>query len=376
VSLLTALLVGLTALPLDLPTGQVVDDVRCVADASQGYALYLPREYTASRLWPVIFAFDPGGRGRTAVDRYQTAAADYGFIVVGSNNSRNGSLETGKIVAAMATDVFSRLAIDPKRIYLAGMSGGARVALGVALGSPHPIAGVIASSAGYPDEKFRKTLAFPLFMTAGTEDFNHIEMRRVDQALTTPHHLAIFEGGHTWLSSDLALEAVEWMQIQAVKSGLALKDDATIDRILSKRMRALSHLSGKDEWAALDSLVADFEGLRDVSAQAARKAQLDRDRAVRAALKKDRDEDDREESLFVEIRTIEARLPSAEQREDALSQLRQEWKSLFTKATAADDSPERRLARRVLSGLAAGPPTTDADYQKIINQYRLPRTPR
>src|SRR5438093_557929 len=83
---------------------------------------------------------------------------------------------------------------------------GARVALGAALGSPQQIAGVIASSAGYPDGQFRKTLPFPIFATAGTEDFNHLEMRRLDAALTTPHHLAIFEGGHTWLSPDLAVE--------------------------------------------------------------------------------------------------------------------------------------------------------------------------
>jgi predicted esterase len=324
----------------------------------------------------VIFAFDPGGRGRTPVDRYQAAAAAYGLILVGSNNSRNGSTEVGKAVAAMTTDVLSRFAVDPKCIYLAGMSGGARVALGVALSSPHPIAGVIASSAGYPDDKLRKTVPFPLFMTAGTEDFNHIEMRRVDQALTSPHHLAVFEGAHTWLSSDLAVEAVEWMEIQAMRSGLTPKDDAMIDRLLAKRIAVASKVSGKDEWAALDSLVADFDGLRDVSAQAARKAVLDRDRTVRDALKKDRDEDDREVALLVEIRTLESRLTSPDDRSNALLQLRQEWKSLFGKATAASDSADRRLARRVLSGLTAGPPTTDAEYQAIVNQYRLPRTVR
>ena len=43
---------------------------------------------------------------------------------------------------------------------MAGMSGGARVALGVALASKD-IAGVIASSAGYPDDRVRKALPFP-----------------------------------------------------------------------------------------------------------------------------------------------------------------------------------------------------------------------
>ena len=40
-------------------------------------------------------------------------------------------------------------------LYLTGLSGGARVALQVALGNNNSIAGVIASSAGYPDSKPR-----------------------------------------------------------------------------------------------------------------------------------------------------------------------------------------------------------------------------
>src|SRR5437763_12937756 len=133
---MTALAIVAAVLLVDVPVGQVVDDVPCVEDPAQSYALFLPKAYTPDRAWPVIFAFDPGGRGRTPVERYQAAAEQYGFIVAGSNNSRNGSGEIGRAVNAMSVDVQDRLHIDPRRIYLAGMSGGARVALGVALDSP------------------------------------------------------------------------------------------------------------------------------------------------------------------------------------------------------------------------------------------------
>ena len=214
----------------DLPTGRLVESVKCAADPSQSYALYLPSRFSPDRVWPVIFAFDPGARGRIPVERYQAAAEKYGYIVAGSNNSRNGSWAVSMTSAqAMMTDVAARFALNPQRIYTAGMSGGARVALGVALGLPN-IAGVIASSAGYPDSKPRKSVPFSLFGTAGTEDFNYLEMRHVDRELTTPHHLAIFEGGHVWLSSELATDAVEWMEIQAMKAGRKPRDEAEIDR--------------------------------------------------------------------------------------------------------------------------------------------------
>jgi hypothetical protein len=42
----------------DLPTGQIVDSVECALDNTQHYALYLPSNYTPSRQWSVIIAFD------------------------------------------------------------------------------------------------------------------------------------------------------------------------------------------------------------------------------------------------------------------------------------------------------------------------------
>jgi len=368
------LLAGAVAIAADLPVGQIVPDITCVADASQSYALYIPRAYTPDRSWPVILAFDPGGRGRTPVERYQAAAEQYGFIVAGSNNSRNGSPEIGKAVVAMSSDVLSRLRVDERRLYLAGMSGGARVALSVALGSREHVAGVIASSAGYPDAKPRKTLGFPMFATAGTEDFNHLEMRRLDRALTTPHRLAVFEGGHVWLSSDLATTAVEWMELQAMKTGLKPRDEGEVERIFARRAAAAGgERVDKERYLALRAIAEDFAGLKDVQAISAQAASLGREKAVRDALKRDDDEDDREERTVRDVMMAEARLESIEERSSALSELRRRWKDLSDAAKRDADSPERRFARRVLGSLSASAQTKDADYQKIVAEYRPPR---
>src|SRR5207248_9970489 len=115
-------------------------------------------------------------------------------------------------------DLGQRFSIDAERLYLTGMSGGARVATQDALNNNN-IAGVIASSAGYPDSKPRASVHFAVFATAGTEDFNYIEMRQLDRKLTSPHHLAIFNGGHTLPPDEIALEAIEWMELAAMKSG-------------------------------------------------------------------------------------------------------------------------------------------------------------
>ncbi len=356
-----------------LPPGQVVPSVACAADPTQSYAVYVPSNYTPTRAWPVIFAFDPGGRGRVPVERYQAAAEQYGFIVAGSNNSRNGSPDTARAVAAMTNDVAARWSLDPARVYTAGMSGGARVALGIALSSK-AVAGVIASSAGYPDSVPRKALPFVVFATAGTEDFNHVEMRLLDRALTTPHTLALFDGGHVWLSTELAIEAVEWLEIQALRSGLKPKDAALIARLFANRTSRID-LAAADArtFLAAQAIVSDFQGLVDVAPYAARAAALGKEKAVKDALRKARDEDDREMRLLVDVKTAEARLAVDDERARALLELNRTWKMLSEGAQRPADSPERRLARRVLAALSAGLTTTDPDYLKIVSQYRPAR---
>ena len=118
----------------------------------------------------------------------------------------------------MWTDVGKRFSINPKRIYTAGFSGGARIAMKVAFDSDQ-IAGVIASSAGFPPGHRRSDLKFVVFGTAGTEDFNYLEMRQFDKELSSPHRVVIFDGGHQWLPSSLAVEALEWLEFQAAHPG-------------------------------------------------------------------------------------------------------------------------------------------------------------
>jgi poly(3-hydroxybutyrate) depolymerase len=192
----------LTAAALSLPAADIVD-MTCEADSAQRYALYLPPNYSPAREWKVIFAFDAGARGRIAVEHLAAGAEKYGYIVAGSYNSRNGPWDVSLHAAeAMQADVTKRYRIDPKRIYTAGQSGGARVAMQIAMDGK--IAGVIASSAGFPDpSNAPNALAFPVFGTAGTEDFNYVEMREFDRQLTSPHRVEIFDGGHTWLPADL-----------------------------------------------------------------------------------------------------------------------------------------------------------------------------
>ena len=358
-----------------LQRGIVIDRVECSDDTAQTYALYLPSGYAPERTWSLLLAFHPAARGRLMVEKYQAAAEQYGYIVAASNNSRNGPHAVSMAAAqAMMTDVSRRFSIDPQRVYLAGMSGGARVAMGIAL-TNHNVAGVIASSAGYPDSRPRASVPFAVFSTAGIEDFNYIEMRLLDRKLTSPHFLAVFEGGHALPPDDIAFDALEWMELRAMQSGGRNRDDARAGSILQKRRARIAASSDPaDTVYLLRALVSDFKGLLDVSAEENRLIKMANQADVKKALKRERDADDAEGRMLGEIFELESRLGD-DGRLPALMTLRDRLTKLSRKAASEADTPERSQARRVLRSITAGASgrVQDREYLTLLEQYRLGR---
>jgi predicted esterase len=325
--------------------GQVIDQVVTRADAKQSYAVYLPTTFSRTREWPVIFVFDPGARGRNAVERLRAAAERFGYIVAGSNNSRNGPIDPQyRAMVAMIGDLSQRVPLDSKRVYTAGMSGGARVALRRALISGK-IRGVLAFSAGLPTGmELPSKVPFAFFGTAGKTDMNYAELKRLDSDLesrSATHRLAIFEGGHTWPPADVVMAGVEWLELDAMRGGVRPKDDALVGTLLAARVAALPAAPAPEHWQAVQAVARDFHGLADVSAYEKQAKELGATAEVKAWLKSDRKLIDRE----VEFLTG---LDDAALAGDAAA-MKQRVAAVPKLANGPDDSADRALARRVLT---------------------------
>ena len=330
----------------ELPRGQVIATVVCRADAAQSYALYLPTAYDPARAWPVLYCFDPGGRGRVPVELFRNAAEEFGYVVVGSNNARNGPWEdTFQAIDVLLRDAGARLSLDPRRSYAAGFSGGARAATALAVAGL--VRGVIACSGAFAGGETPKQVSFVLFGTAGVDDFNFPEMLRTDRDLAArrcPHRVVFFAGGHDWPPPEVARAAVEWLELQAMRTGTRARDPALIRAIFDRRRAAAASLPPPEAWREFRSLAQDFQGLADIAEAARRADELERSREVRAWLKQQRTLEQRQLDLEGELEGYS--------RQGQLMWLRGTADKLRQQAAAPADSPDRRLARRVLAGAA------------------------
>ena len=256
--------------PLRAPIDEMVEGIACASDPSQTYTLYLPPGFTNERRWPVLLIFDPRGRSVLAAEVFREAARDYGWIIVSSNDTRSdGPMEPNiKALNALWPEVQIRLPADLKRIYAAGFSGGAAVSYHLA-DQTGEIAGIIASGGQMLEDQLKGTRC-PLFSAAGDTDFNYRAMRQVDAFLAdqgNPHRLEIFEGPHRWMPAALAREAVEWMELEAMRSGLRERDPEMVEALYSTDVAAAEKLAGGgrelDAARRYRAVERTFNGLRD-----------------------------------------------------------------------------------------------------------------
>lgn len=250
--------------------GTTHEKVICRADPAQSYALYLPSAFDPERRWPVLFLFDPGARGPAGVEAFREAAETFGWILVGSNNSRNGPLATSVLAArAIWTDARERLPVDGRRVYATGFSGGARVASLFPRVVGEKIAGLIGCGAGLAEGVEPGQLpAAAFFGLVGWRDFNYGEMKRLDQDLDGApfaHRVFVFDGAHTWPPPADCARAVEWMEVTAMRVGLEPLDRALVVAALGKELdEAVSfEAEGRLFWAVerLEAAARLAEGL-------------------------------------------------------------------------------------------------------------------
>lgn len=286
--------------PADLPKGVVVRSVTCLHEPQQSYALYVPSDYTPQRSWPILYAFEPVARGWLPVERFRAAAEELGYIVVGSNNSRNGSWAASiRAANALWGDTHARFAIDPKRVYTTGFSGGARVATGVGV-MTDAVAGVIAVGGGLPSQVSARDVRFPLLAVAGTTDMNLREAWELTRDLRKKgrtSELLEFEGGHQWLPEAQARLALQWMQLEAMRSGRMPVDEAWVEALRAGRTAAARRLSGGPAYQAWHRLDEEFAGLADTAEAKARLRSLQEEEAVRDWLQRREDLFDEEQKL-------------------------------------------------------------------------------
>jgi predicted esterase len=342
------------------PLGRMVPKVATLAKPDQSYALYLPTSYSTKRRFPIIYAFDPGAHGSQPVEQMKDAAERYGYILVDSNNSRNGSWKIEIDAAqAMLQDTQESFPIDSRRVYFAGFSGGARVAARLAQ-LCKCAAGVLLNGAGFQPEPFASQEApFAVFSGIGTHDFNYGEIVRMDndlERLGYAHFLRRFDGPHQWAPSTAMDDALAWFRLQAMKSGPDSRDDSFIAAIAAQEAERAHALEQSGDvyaaWKEYRQAAETFAGLTDGVALRACAEALEKDKAVREGAKREKQEFEEQDQLTREISSGLSGLREIQpNRTDVRTDVRQKIVDLRGRAEHEKREEKLRVLKRALAGV-------------------------
>jgi predicted esterase len=281
--------------PDTLPRGEIIESIACRADPSQRYALYLPSRYRPDTRWPVLILMDPRGRALVPLRRVVEPAERHGYVVLSSHNTlSDGPPEPNfRAMTAMLTDLVERYAVDRRRLYFAGFSGTARVAWLFAPRLSVPLAGILGFGAGLPTSNFFPAAAqslgahFGFFGGAGVTDFNFDEVRALDGLLDRygiAHRLRFHDGPHAWPPAEVFAEALDWMELLAVKAGLRAAAAVPIDSIYARRLAEARELetAGRtyEAFVRYSAIAEDFRGLRPTEPAQAKADELEQSAVV------------------------------------------------------------------------------------------------
>ncbi len=268
--------------------GKLVENIATRSDATQTYTLYLPTTYDSMKQQPLLFVFDPRGRGTLAAEIFKDAAEQYGWMIISSNQTRSdddGSANARAVRALMPE--INRYAINPRRVYAAGFSGTAILACAIGIKSK-AFAGVIGVGGRLVEDTPPAKFSFAHYGFAGDADFNNREMRVIDELLEREgktHRFQQFRGEHRWLPPELAREAIEWMELLAMKEQLRARDASLIAKLYRSDIAAANALQGGGALRRYREIARTFDGLHATEDAVPALKRLENDPAVQRELK-------------------------------------------------------------------------------------------
>ncbi|MCJ7467740.1 MAG: hypothetical protein MUO53_13720 [Maribacter sp.] len=222
-----------------LEKGRIIDSISVGKNTVESYALYVPKNVRTPDPVPLVFIFDPAAQGQHGLQPFLKASETYGYVLVCSNDSKNGPFDTNlEIANRLFNKVISDFNVDPRKMYTAGFSGGARLASTIAIVTKK-IQGVVACGAGFSSDSpylpFNEDFSYAAI--TGYEDMNFSELIKTKgwlNKLNISNELFIFDMGHQWPDQEQILEAFDWLQLEAIKKGISATDTPLIQNLYIK----------------------------------------------------------------------------------------------------------------------------------------------
>ncbi|MFC1764634.1 hypothetical protein ACFL6U_21520 [Planctomycetota bacterium] len=198
------------------------------------YHVYFPTSFDRASPPLIVIAISPSGNGLGMVKQLGVSVEDANWIVVGCNKLRN-SREKSKVWMQMEDevldDIYARIPHDHDRIYLAGFSGGAMRAYGLAARRPERFAGILTYAGWLGGPEYRKRKYCPhmaVAMINGRMDQGANANQKGDMRALMRWDCHVktfpFSGGHWMPGRGITDAVIQWLEMDWQHHGSTKRD--------------------------------------------------------------------------------------------------------------------------------------------------------
>jgi predicted esterase len=188
----------------------------------QQYELFVPPGLSPRKAAPLVLFISASDKP-AGWNQWQTVCQQAGVVFASPYSAGNNCdlPRRVRIVLDVLDDVARRRAIDPDRVYLAGFSGGARVACGIAFALPEYFGGVIGvcGAERLRDESWlRQRVAdrLSVALVTGEQDFNRNELELLRGPLLSDVGVrakvwTVPQMGHAIPNAEVFADVLKWL---------------------------------------------------------------------------------------------------------------------------------------------------------------------
>lgn len=223
--------------------GGVTDSIPVPGQSdSISYSFYAPSDYDPARKWPVVFAFDPEGRGSGTANLFRMAAEEQGYVVVSPNiNLKKEPIDTiVNTSVSIMQSVLSNFPVDASLVYTAGLGEGAQVASTVPI-FYKKTAGVMAIGNSFVNPDYiDRSNPYMFIGLAGDKDYMVYRIEdflRFYDDLDFPTDVYYFEGKEdTWPQARVVSNAMTGFTLNAIKNNKREANEEFIRKLFQNEL--------------------------------------------------------------------------------------------------------------------------------------------
>ncbi|MBO0321944.1 alpha/beta hydrolase [Muricauda sp. CAU 1633] len=283
-------LTSASAQQMVLKKGEIMDSIPVQDSIPSSFSLYLPRDFSTDKKWPLLLVFDLEGKERQTMSIFVGPAEKEGYILAAPKVKDTVSLTNNMIVTNnVLEEIVNLLPIQRERIYTAGASGGGRFA-GLVPIFIRGVSGTISIGASLTNtDLLNVRQPFHFIGMVSKEDYNYPTMLEDEKLLDRykfPNQIVLHEEKNTWPQIEDLQKGLQLFTLAAMGRKLVPMDSMYVDTAYKEDIAKVNLLknSGRLIWAEqyLGEMMSMYGAHKNLDSLREVQKELRRDKQFRA----------------------------------------------------------------------------------------------